>query len=221
MLLIWHFFVRLSPLACPDNQCHMTIYDLKPKFQQCLRPLTAFLHRLGITANIVTIAAAVASLAYGAWMAFDSRSHFSFLLLPVFMLVRMASNAVDGMLARECGQQTKMGAILNETGDVVSDAALYAPFSLLSGAHGSVVAMVTFLSVLSEFVGILGQVIGGGRRYDGPLGKSDRAFLFGALGLLIGLGVPVLPYLDAVFIVASVLLVRTTWNRAREALRVA
>src|SRR3712207_7008058 len=28
------------------------------------------------------------------------------------------------------------------------------------------------------------------RRYDGPIGKSDRAFVFGALGLWIGLGGP-------------------------------
>jgi phosphatidylglycerophosphate synthase len=39
----------------------------------------------------------------------------------------MALNALDGMLARECNQQTRLGAILNETGDVISDIALYFP----------------------------------------------------------------------------------------------
>ena len=42
------------------------------------------------------------------------------------------------------------------------------------------------LSALVEMAGVLGQASGGERRHDGPLGKSDRAFVFGALGLWIG-----------------------------------
>ena len=30
-------------------------------------------------------------------------------------------------------------------------------------------------------------MVGASRRYDGPMGKSDRAFVFGALGLWVGL----------------------------------
>lgn len=37
---------------------------------------------------------------------------------------------------------------------------------------------------MSELCGILGQVQGKTRRYDSPMGKSDRAFVFGVLGLL-------------------------------------
>ncbi len=37
----------------------------------------------------------------------------------------MALNAIDGMLAREFNQQSTLGAILNEVGDIISDAALY------------------------------------------------------------------------------------------------
>ena len=55
-----------------------------------------------------------------------------FLLIPVWLLVRMALNAIDGMLAREFGQKSGLGAYLNEIGDVVSDAALYAPFALVA-----------------------------------------------------------------------------------------
>lgn len=194
-----------------------SIYDLKPGFQQLLRPLTAQLYRLGITANAVTTSAAVASLCYGVWLLQASR--IAFALLPLFMLFRMALNAIDGMLAREYQQQSKLGAILNETGDIVSDTALYAPFALLPGIHSGIVAAVIFLAILTEFVGVLGQVVGGGRRYDGPMGKSDRAALFGLFGLLIGLGQPILPYLDACFAVMAALLFHTAFNRGRQALR--
>ena len=44
----------------------------------------------------------------------------------------MAMNAVDGMLAREFGQQSPLGAYLNELADVVSDTALYLPFAFVA-----------------------------------------------------------------------------------------
>jgi CDP-diacylglycerol--glycerol-3-phosphate 3-phosphatidyltransferase len=196
-----------------------SVYDLKPGFQKLLLPLTAALYRLGITANGVTVSAMLASLAFGAWMLLAPNSRLPFLLLPVFMFVRMALNAIDGLLARQYRQQSKLGAILNEAGDVVSDAALYAPFAMLPAVQPGIILGVVFLSLLTEFVGVLGLAIGGGRRYEGPLGKSDRAVVFGALGLLIGIGAPVQPYLNPALLVMAFLLAWTVWNRARHTLR--
>ncbi|MBD2769636.1 CDP-alcohol phosphatidyltransferase family protein [Hymenobacter sp. BT664] len=197
-----------------------SIYELKPRFQQLLRPLATFLYRAGITANGVTVAALLAALAYGAWLFLAPTSRWALGLLPTFLFMRMALNAIDGMLAREFGQQSKLGAVLNEGSDVVADAALYAPFALLPGVHAGLVLLVVFLAGLSEFIGVLGQVVGGGRRYDGPCGKSDRAFAFGTMALLLSLGLPVQPYLNYVFGSLALLLILTVWNRARQALRV-
>ena len=198
-----------------------SVYDLKPRFQQLLRPATALLHWAGCTANSVTVAAALASAAYGAWLALAPANRWAWGLLPAFLFARMALNAIDGMLAREYGQQSRLGAVLNEAGDVVADTLLYAPFALLPGVHTASVLAVVFLAGLSEFVGVLGQVVGGGRRYDGPCGKSDRAVAFGGLALLLGLGVPVAPYLDYVMAALAALLLLTIANRARRALRAA
>lgn len=196
-----------------------TIYDLKPKFQKLLQPVTAALYRRGITANTVTVTACMASIAYGAWMLLAPTSRLVFLLLPLFMLLRMALNAVDGMLARQYQQQSKLGAMLNEAGDVVSDTALFLPFALLVEISPELIVAAAFLSFLAEFVGVLGKVVGGGRRYDGPLGKSDRACAFGALGLLIGIGAPIQPYINPMLLVIIFLLLLTVWNRARQALQ--
>ena len=195
-----------------------SVYDLKPGFQKLLLPVTAALHRRGITANMVTVSAMLASLAFGAWMWLASHSRLPFLLLPLFMFARMALNAIDGMLARQYQQQSKLGALLNETGDLVSDAALYAPFAVLPAVQPGIIMGVVFLALLTEFVGVLGQVIGGGRRYEGPMGKSDRAVVFGALGLLIGMGVPIHAYLNTILLVMAFLLAWTVWKRARQAL---
>jgi CDP-diacylglycerol--glycerol-3-phosphate 3-phosphatidyltransferase len=66
--------------------------------------------------------------------------------------------------------------------------------------------------------GVVAIQIGASRRYDGPMGKSDRAFVFGLLGLLLGLGAPLEALLRYILIVVLVLLVITILNRARRAL---
>ncbi|HSA67501.1 MAG TPA: CDP-alcohol phosphatidyltransferase family protein [Methyloceanibacter sp.] len=166
-----------------------TIYDLKPRFQALLRPLADSLARAGVTANGVTLAALGLSLAHGAWLALLPDSRLPFLLLPVTLFARMALNAIDGMMAREHGMASPAGAILNELGDVISDAALYLPFALVSGVNATLVVLIVIAAIIGEMAGALGPLLGGPRRYDGPFGKSDRAFAFGLLALLIGIGI--------------------------------
>ncbi|MBS1190310.1 MAG: CDP-alcohol phosphatidyltransferase [Rhodocyclaceae bacterium] len=164
----------------------ISVYQLKPRFQGLLRPLVGRLAAAGVTANAVTLLAALLSCVLGAWLlaAGDSRL---FLLLPLWMFLRMALNAVDGLLAREFGQKSALGAYLNELTDVVSDAALYLPFVAVPPFGWAGVGAVVFLAALSEMAGALGPMVGAGRTYDGPMGKSDRAVVFGALGLWLGL----------------------------------
>jgi CDP-diacylglycerol---glycerol-3-phosphate 3-phosphatidyltransferase len=196
-----------------------SVYDLKPRFQGLLRPLTGRLARAGVTANQVTVAAALLSVAAGALVAWRPDARWPLLLLPAVLLVRMALNAVDGMLAREHGMKSRLGAVLNELGDVVSDAALYLPLALVPGVPGALVAPAVVLAVTSEMAGVVAVQVGAGRRYDGPMGKSDRAAAFGAAALLLGLGLPPGLWLDLLLAAVLALLAATIVNRARGALR--
>ena len=164
----------------------LSIYALKAPFQALLRPVVRRLAATGISANAVTVAAAVMSCVLGALLVVCAQTGrtAAFFALPVWMLLRMALNAIDGLLAREHHMESTLGAYLNELCDVVSDAALYLPFAFVAPFGWAGVSAVIFLSVLSEFAGALGASLGGGRRYDGPMGKSDRAAVFGGLGLL-------------------------------------
>ena len=127
----------------------------------------------------------------------------------------MACNAIDGMLAREFGQQSRLGAYLNELTDVISDAALYLPFALLPPFSPLWTGMVIVLAVMSEYAGALGPLVGASRRYDGPMGKSDRAFVFGALGLWAGLAAPLPEWAALVMPALAAALVVTIVNRVR------
>jgi CDP-diacylglycerol--glycerol-3-phosphate 3-phosphatidyltransferase len=200
----------------------MSIYALKPKFQALLRPCVRRLHALGITANQITLAACALSLALGAWLYFAAPGPRAFLLIPLWMFLRMAFNAIDGMLAREFGQQSKLGAYLNELTDVIADAALVLPFAAVTpfaAAHGPVwVATFVMLAALSEFAGALGLTIGASRRYDGPMGKSDRAFVLGAIALWIGIAGTLPAWASWLFPALCALIVWTVVRRVRNGL---
>ena len=209
-------------MSCPPSRREggtgLSIYALKPRFQSLLRPLTSMLARSGVTANQVTLAAAIVSIALGAFIALNAAARWTFALIPLWMFVRMALNAIDGMLAREFAQKSALGAYLNELADVASDSALYLPFALLPPFTFPWLAMVIFLAVLTEFAGILGPAVGASRRYDGPMGKSDRAFVFGALGLWAGLASPMPDWLEWLMPVLAGALVLTIVNRVRNGL---
>ena len=186
-----------------------TLYALKPRFQGLLRPLAGRLAAVGVTANGVTLLGLAVSVAAGAFVTIAAAAVWPFLLLPFVFLVRMTLNAIDGMLAREFGQQSALGAYLNELADVVSDVALYLPFALVAPFGPYSVGLVIVMACISEMAGALGPMVGVPRRFDGPMGKSDRALVFGALGLYLGLG-GTLP--DASFWLMPALALLIGWN---------
>jgi CDP-diacylglycerol--glycerol-3-phosphate 3-phosphatidyltransferase len=196
-----------------------SVYQLKPAFQGLLRPLVRSLVSAGVTPNHLTLAAAVGSIAIGLALTRASGLPGLLLLLPAWLLARMALNAMDGMAAREHGMTSRLGGVLNELGDVVSDLALYVPLATLGPAH--LWSSVTFaiLAALTEFCGLIGPVRGGARRYDGPMGKSDRALVVGLLGLIGGIAPGTIAWWPPVLWFASSLAVLTCWNRAAGAYR--
>ncbi|KLN60405.1 membrane protein [Kiloniella spongiae] len=196
----------------------ITIYDLKPRFQNLLRPLCSKLVVMGITANQVTIFATLLSAIGGAAILFNPASPAPLLFLPVLLFIRMALNAIDGMMAREFNQKSNLGAILNELTDVIADALLYLPFALIPGIDAYLIIAIVTLGILVEMIGVVSIQIGASRRYDGPFGKSDRAFVFGFIAVVIALGfVPVL-WLNILLSVLIVLSCYTIFNRAKQAL---
>lgn len=195
-----------------------SIYQLKSAFQNLLRPLTRALASAHVTANHVTLAALALSCLVGGVIAlYPDRT--SLLLLPGTLFIRMALNAIDGMLAREHDMKTRLGAILNELGDVLSDSALYLPLALVPGFNLWLIAGLVILAVIVEMTGVVAIQIGAARNYAGPMGKSDRAFAFGLIALLLGLGAPAGAWVTAALSIMLLLSSFTVYNRARLALR--
>jgi CDP-diacylglycerol--glycerol-3-phosphate 3-phosphatidyltransferase len=200
-----------------EVEVKMTIYALKSRFQGLLRPMVRRLAALGVTANQVTIAACLLSVLVGLFLSTADRAWF--LILPIWMFVRMALNAVDGMLAREFGQSSHLGAYLNELTDVVSDAALYLPFAFIPPFDWRSVGAVIFIASLTEMTGVVGVMAGASRRYDGPMGKSDRAFVFALLAIWVATTTALPEWTSWIMWTIALAATSTIVNRIRSGLR--
>jgi CDP-diacylglycerol--glycerol-3-phosphate 3-phosphatidyltransferase len=197
----------------------ISVYKIKPAFQRLLKPVLELLHKMGMTANAITWCGIVLSAAGGVIFWLHPYGKI-FLLIPAVLFVRMAINALDGMMARTYNQQSKAGEMLNELGDVFSDLFLFVPLFQISKLNAYLLLLFILLSVINEFAGVMGKVIGTERRYDGPMGKSDRALLLGLFCLAVYFYPATLEYSKYVFGGASVLLVISTSVRIHKALKI-
>jgi CDP-diacylglycerol--glycerol-3-phosphate 3-phosphatidyltransferase len=194
----------------------LSIYQLKPQFQRLLHPLVSLLAAARVTPNQMTVATAALMVGYGVALALWPAARGLWLGLVAVMPLRMALNALDGLLAHHTGRKTALGAMLNELCDVVSDLALYLPVALLAGVAAPLAILCAVGAAVVEFAGLSALAAGSPRRFDGPMGKSDRAVAYGLVGLLAGCGAAP-AWIDATLGLVGVLLAWTLLNRLRAA----
>ncbi len=196
----------------------ISTYALKTSFQNFLRPISNVLLRSGWTPNQVTGFTVVISLAFAGAVAAYNDSALVFALVPAFLFVRMALNAIDGMMARDAGLESPQGVYLNELGDVICDLALFFAFCTTKVIRLEVMVVFAILAMLAEMAGLVGAQIGVSRGYEGPMGKSDRAVLAAIIAVMFASGVRQPQVFDAVLILGSLALILTIVNRVRSAL---
>ena len=183
-----------------------------------MKPIVNFLYKMNIKPNQVTIVACILSIMIGVIFYFNHDSTWIYIVIPIFMFVRMALNAVDGVLAKDFNLQSGLGKYLNELTDVISDAALFLPFILVVSPHSETVIIFILLTIISELAGVMVDNISGNRHYSGPWAKRDRAFLIGAISVLLIFWHPLTQYLWIVFLIASVLIVINIYTRVKKGL---
>lgn len=189
----------------------MTLYAIKPRFQATLRALAGRLTGWGVSADALTACGLLAAALAGATLAGAGRRWW-LLLVPPLLFIRIACNALDGMVARLAGTARPRGTVLNEAADRAADLLCFGGL-VASGALPRPVELALLpLLLLVSYLGVIGQAAGGARRYEGPLGKADRML---ALGLYCALA-PVAPAAGTVAGWALILgLVLTAFNRLR------
>ena len=197
----------------------ISVYNIKPKFQQLIKPVMEFLHQKKFTPNHITLIALIGSILTGIFVYLDT-GWFYLLVVPFYLFIRMALNAIDGMMARAYNKQSALGEVLNELGDVLADLAIFYPLLLKFGMdkHPNLLVGFIALMIINEFVGVLGKAMGGERRYEGPMGKSDRALFFGLLCLVVFLFPVVLPWIYYLIILVVLAMLVSTIARIKNSL---
>ena len=166
----------------------MTLDQFRPHVKVYFDPLVSLSMRLGLTPNLFTLAAFLASAAAGVLF---------YLHMEVGAIVAVALNAfcdsMDGAIARELKTQSVRGDFLDHAVD------RYADIFIITGifAGGIVpwqIGVFALTGVLmASYLGTQAQAVGVGRYYGGVLGRADRLVLILAVGI-IGLVFPISIY---------------------------
>src|SRR5260370_8263223 len=104
-------------------------------------------------------------------------------VVRVWIRGRVGWATIDGTLAIDFGQKSRLGGVLNEGGDVVSDVVLFLPLASVVPFSASSVGTVVVLAISSEVAGMLGPALAGSRRVDGPMATAHRVIALGSLPL--------------------------------------
>jgi CDP-diacylglycerol--glycerol-3-phosphate 3-phosphatidyltransferase len=198
----------------------MTLYTVKPAFQQALSPASRFAIRHAISADQLTLAAVALSVVGGAALALARFEPLLLLVALPVVLGRLALNALDGMVARQARTARPAGELLNEVGDRLGDLALVGGL-VASGIGDLRLGMLALVAMLlPSAVGVAARAAGGARRYEGPLSKPDRMAVLAAAAVLT-LAFPPAPVLDgalAIVAIGSALTAAIRYRAAHRAL---
>lgn len=98
------------------------MFNLRALFSRVSDPAGSWLHRRGATADLVTVAGTVASIAASLW--FFPRGHLFWGTVVVTLFVLF--DTLDGAVARAAGGGSVFGGVLDSVCDRVADGVLFA-----------------------------------------------------------------------------------------------
>ena len=140
--------------------------------------------------------------------------------------LRLLCNLLDGMVAIEGGQRSKVGEIYNELPDRFADALILVGAGYASPEWSCAVILgwaAALLAVLTAYTRALGVVAGAGQQFCGPMAKPHRmavmtvAALLALIEVLLHWPARIIPIALAVIIAGClVTIVRRTLRIARE-----
>ena len=158
---------------------------LQHRFERALAPLAALLHRLGASADQISVTGFVLNVAAAALVVTGDLAAAGALYLFAGLL-----DLLDGVLARTSGKPTRFGAFLDSTLDRASEGVVFAAIGYRFAAEGSAVdAGIVVLALLGSFLVSYVRARAEGLGAECRVGIATRAerVVLVALGLLSGM----------------------------------
>lgn len=160
---------------------------LRGRFKGYLDPICAFLNRLGIQPNTITLAGLAGNLVAAIFL-----SQGDFLIGGLLALVMGAMDALDGGMARLRGEPTDYGAFIDSVTDRYSELILYGGLLLyFSNAGNQIVVLLIYLAAVGSVLVSYTRARAEGLGYEAKWGILTRAERFAVFIPSLILSIPV------------------------------
>ena len=148
--------------------------------------MAAWLVRRDISPDAISIFGLACGVAAGLAFAATGWTHTASAMLgfagAILILLRLAANMFDGMVALKRGIASPVGELYNEIPDRISDSAILIGVGIAGGNWG-LGAAAALAAVATAYVRAAGKAAGGPSDFSGPMAKQQRMLLIMALGL--------------------------------------
>jgi phosphatidylglycerophosphate synthase len=143
-------------------------------FRRTARAVTQLCVHLGIHPDAISYLSIFAALLAAICFWKSGKLPWLLIIAPLFCYLRLWFNMLDGMVAVAAGKASSRGEILNDLPDRVSDVIIFTGVAH-SGLMNPIVGYwAAIFALLTAYVGLFGQAIGGQREFSGVLSKPWR-----------------------------------------------
>ncbi len=143
-------------------------------FRRTARAATQLCVRLGIHPDAISYLSMVAALAAGICFWKSGKLPWLLLVAPLFCYLRLWFNMLDGMVAVAAAQASSRGEILNDLPDRISDVIIFAGVAHSGLSNPLFAYWAAIFALLTAYVGLFGQALGGQREFSGMMSKPWR-----------------------------------------------
>jgi len=197
-------------------------------FRRTANAATRICVRFGISPDAISVLSIVAAAAGALCLWWSGRHPFLLIVGPLFFYLRLWFNMLDGMVAIAAGKASLRGEIMNDLPDRISDVIIFAGAAHSGWMHPAIGYWAAMFALLTAYVGLFGQALGGERQFGGVMSKPWRmvalsvgcwiTFFVGSLGQPTT-GLTILDWTSLLIIAGCFQTIRVRLRRILAALR--
>lgn len=143
-------------------------------FRRTANATTRFCARKGISPDTISYLSIVAAFAAAICFWWSDEVRWLLVVAPLFCFQRLWFNMLDGMVAVAGNKASRRGELLNDLPDRISDIIIFVGVAHSGWMHPLLGYWAAIFAVLTAYVGLCGQAIGGQRQFGGIMSKPWR-----------------------------------------------
>jgi phosphatidylglycerophosphate synthase len=130
--------------------------------------------RHGIHPDAISYLSILAAIAAGLCFWKSGQIRWLLIVAQLFCFLRLWFNMLDGMVAVAANKASRRGEILNDLPDRISDIVIFVGVAHSGLMNPLIGYWAAIFAVLTAYVGLFGQALGGQREFGGMMSKPWR-----------------------------------------------